>query len=924
MALADAGEAFVVEKPRPVILNADGPGARAGSSRALREAGFEVAEAASADEALALACQQPDLIVLDAGLPGLAGPELQRRLRADPATALIPVLYLADSYLEGQTAVESAPGPDGYLLKPVEAPALIATVGAMLRARQSEDAGRFLSEASAVLGASLDSRETLARITRLAVPTLGDLCLVYTAGDAGAITLVEAAHIGSTRGELLQGSLQQRSLDVQGGHPIAVAVRSGRSTLHATAPEALLELLADGAQNVLLLRAVPITSYMAVPLVVSGRVLGAIGFVSADAARPYGPADLALAEDLARRAALAIDHARLYEAERRARRAAELAGERTARLQALTASLAEALTPAQVAAVIVDQAVSAVSAASGYVALLHDDGSEFEMLGQTGYSRRIASNWQRFRANAGSPIADAARTGEPVWLESNRDWEERYPLLGSLRPSTGSVASALLPLKIEGRVIGGMGLNFPEARQFTADERAFLLALARHCAQALERARLYEAERQARATAEAAQRRLAFLAGASAVLSSSLDYAITLENAARLAVPALADWCFVDLVEDDDEVRRVAVCCADPAYEELAKALRNYPPRRETPEGAPKALRTGQSVLLATVPDDFLARATRNAEHLRLARAYNPTSLMYVPLLARGRTLGVLSLARTDPLRPYGSEDLHLVEDLARRAATAVDNARLHREAQEALRVRDEFLASASHDLKTPLTAIRGMTQILQRRAERLGGDAGTLQEVLGTIDTAVTRMSGLVGELLDLTRLETGRPLELNRERCDLAALVRSVAAEHQRLTHLHRVAVQIEPEGLSGLFDSARLERAFSNLLSNAVRYSPEGGAISVRLTREHGRSSLAVLRIQDEGIGVPAADLPRIFERFYRGSNVPGKIVGTGIGLSGVRQIVEQHGGSVHVESVEGRGSTFTIVLPLDDDEAEGRLR
>ncbi|HLZ70697.1 MAG TPA: GAF domain-containing protein [Dehalococcoidia bacterium] len=908
----------MIEKPRSVILNADGAAARAGSSRALREAGFEVTEAASAEEALALAARLPDLIVLDADLPGLAGSELQRHLRADPRTAPIPVLHLADSSREGQSAVEAAPGPDGYLLKPVASPALIATVGAMLRARQLEDAGRFLSEASAVLGASLDSRETLARIARLAVPALGELCLVYIPGASDPIGPVEAAHNGSVRAEVLLGAFRRCSLERESEHPIAVAMRSGRSVLYGGVSAAQLELLTEGADGEQSRHAVPITSYMAVPLRVNDRVLGAIGVVSADPQRPFGPSDLALAEDLARRAALAVDHARLYEAERRARRDAELASERTARLQALTASLAEAQTPAQVAAVIVDQAVSAVSASSGYVALLRDDGSEFEMLGQTGYSRRIASNWQRFRANAGSPIADAARTGEPVWLESNRDWEERYPLLGSLRPSTGSVASALLPLKLEGRVIGGMGLNFPEARQFTAEERAFLLALARQCAQALERTRLYEAERQARATAEAAQRRLAFLAGASAVLASSLDYATTLENAARLAVPALADWCFVDLVEEDDEVRRVAVCCADPADEDLARALRNYPPRRETPEGAPKALRTGQSVLLPIVPDDFLARATRDPEHLRLARAYNPTSIMYVPLLARGRTLGVLSLARTDPQRPYGPDDLRLAEDLARRAATAVDNARLHREAQEALRVRDEFLASASHDLKTPLTAIRGMTQILQRRAAKLAApDAGATREALGTIDTAVTRMSGLVGELLDLTRLETGRPLELNREICDLAALVHSVAAEHQRLTHLHRIDVQIAPQALYGLFDPARLERAISNLLSNAVRYSPDGGDVTVSLACEGEPERVAVLRIRDAGIGVPAADLPRIFDRFYRGSNVPGKIVGTGIGLSGVRQIVEQHGGSVHAESAEGNGSLFTIVLPLDAD-------
>src|SRR5579885_2150805 len=196
MVLADAGDQLVTGKARPVILNAAGTLGRAASSRALREAGFDVAEATTADEALALAGQRPDLIVLDAGLPGLAAPELQRRLRADPLTALIPVLHLADPPREGQDGA-LAPGSDGYLLKPVEPPVLIATVGAMLRARQIDDSGRVLSEASAVLGASLDSRETLARITRLAVPTLGDVCLAYSTVESDAIALLEAANIGS-------------------------------------------------------------------------------------------------------------------------------------------------------------------------------------------------------------------------------------------------------------------------------------------------------------------------------------------------------------------------------------------------------------------------------------------------------------------------------------------------------------------------------------------------------------------------------------------------------------------------------------------------------------------------------------------------------------------------------------------------------
>ena len=260
---------------------------------------------------------------------------------------------------------------------------------------------------------------------------------------------------------------------------------------------------------------------------------------------------------------------------------------------------------------------------------------------------------------------------------------------------------------------------------------------------------------------------------------------------------------------------------------------------------------------------------------------------------------------------------------LAGQAAVAIDNARLYQQAQQALRARDRFLATVSHDLRTPLTAIKGYAQVLRRAAARVAGPvAGRLDEGLTHIESTAGRMSGMVNELLDVARLELGQTLELDRARVDLTRLARR-AVESQPALAAERIVVRVEAgaEELVGRWDAARLERVLENLLSNAEKYSPDGGEIGVRLAREEDESGVwAVLAVEDRGIGVPAADLPHVFDRFYRATNASGRIPGSGLGLAGVRDVVERHGGRVTVESQEGKGSSFAVRLPLDPSAAE----
>ncbi|MBI3972755.1 MAG: PAS domain-containing sensor histidine kinase [Chloroflexi bacterium] len=242
-------------------------------------------------------------------------------------------------------------------------------------------------------------------------------------------------------------------------------------------------------------------------------------------------------------------------------------------------------------------------------------------------------------------------------------------------------------------------------------------------------------------------------------------------------------------------------------------------------------------------------------------------------------------------------------------------------EVRRAEAAKEALLAAVAHDLKNPLAAISGIVQVLQRRAAAGNLPPDRLQSWLSIISTSVARMTVQLNELMDVARFSQGQPLALDWRPTDLVALAQRVAAAQQQSTDIHTIRVEASEPNLVGNWDATRLERVIDNLLTNAVKYSPNGGDIVVTVRREPpvlGRrrgAPRAVLSVRDPGIGIPAEDLPRVFERFYRGANVQ-LVSGTGIGLSAARQIVEQHGGTISVKSREGAGSTFTVTLPLED--------
>jgi PAS domain S-box-containing protein len=761
--------------------------------------------------------------------------------------------------------------------------------------------------------------------------------------------------------------------------------------------------------------------------------------------------------------------AELLASEQRARQLAERALERLSRLQRVTAGLSEAVTPAEVASVVMDQGIAALEARAGRISLLDPDGVSVKVLAYSGYTQIR----DPMPLDARTPTNEVIRTGRPMFVPTFADVVARFPAVGAaVAPMIpGALASA--PLTVEGRVVGAMTLTFDGDREFQAVDRELLIALATQCAQALERSRLYELSLMIQEDLRRSRDQLAailggiaegvtvqdveghlvyandvaarlsgysaaddmistfpavappfelfdeagkafpfdnlpgrrllrgetprevvvqfrtvetgdwrwsildatpvrdgqgklqlvvnifrditerkrradaadFLVAASTILSATLELENSLPQVAELAVPRIADWCIIDLIAHDDNLpQRVAIAHAYPEDAELARGFRERRPGVNTAGGfVERVLRTGRGELIDnwSMAAEYLQ--PEDPERRRLFEGMQPRSWIVVPLRARGQTFGSVTLATSRSARRYNQFDFELAEDLATRAAFAIDNARLYREAyeqaehqsvlnvalretieerdramadlQKALRTRDEFLASASHDLKNPLASIKATAQLLERRLDRPDAlDLDRLREGLERVDAIATRAAGLVEELLDLARMQMGRPLDLERRPSDLVKLAMQAVDEHQHAAERHALRLITDETELIGMWDERRLARVLSNLLDNAVKYSPDGGEVELAVNRD---GDWAILEVRDHGIGIPEMDHDRVFERFQRASNVERRIGGTGIGLASARHIVDSHGGTIRVQSQEGSGATFVVRLPISTD-------
>jgi signal transduction histidine kinase len=307
-------------------------------------------------------------------------------------------------------------------------------------------------------------------------------------------------------------------------------------------------------------------------------------------------------------------------------------------------------------------------------------------------------------------------------------------------------------------------------------------------------------------------------------------------------------------------------------------------------------------------------------------RATGALAALAAPITAGDRRLGVLvAYAARAPI--FADSDLELVQLLADQAAIVLQSRFLiedlasARGREEADRLKDEFLASISHDLRNPLTAVRGVTQVLERRLERnVPIEPERLARSLANIRGSTAQMASLIDQMLDYARLQMDRPLELALRRMDLVELTRRTVERFAATSDRHRLVLDASAPALVGEWDEARLERVMQNLVANAIKYSPQGGDVVVQVAEESSAGRhWAVVTVTDPGLGIPADDLPYVFDRFHRGSNVA-DIPGSGLGLAAARQVLEQHGGSIEVSSTPGQGSTFVVRLPCGESSRE----
>ena len=402
---------------------------------------------------------------------------------------------------------------------------------------------------------------------------------------------------------------------------------------------------------------------------------------------------------------------------------------------------------------------------------------------------------------------------------------------------------------------------------------------------------------------------LKLLAQASDLLSATLDYETTLAQVAQLAVPTLADVCVVSTEEDDRASRRVEVAIAatiPPQHRELVKRLADDGWSRLMAQ----AVRREEPILIPDLPRAFRGMSEPDAEHQRIAETLKLKSIIIMPLQVREHSVGGVVMGYAHDQRAYDQTDLALAGELATRIALAVDNARLYHDAQAAIAARDTFLSVASHELKTPLTAMIGYAYLLQRTPNEGAAADRRARQAVDVIARQTQRLNRLIDELLDLTRLQRGQ-WDLQLEPLDLVPLIERIAAEAQFTTTNHRIEWAPAYDELIINGDEGRLEQVLQNLLNNAVKYSPGGGRIGVAVEVD---DHIAQISVTDQGIGIPQAAQTRLWEPFYRAANASQYSGGFGVGLFIVHEIVQRHGGAITVQSAEGEGSTFTVSLPL----------
>ena len=601
----------------------------------------------------------------------------------------------------------------------------------------------------------------------------------------------------------------------------------------------------------------------------------------------------------------------LRQQEAAAREAAHRAANYIVRLQALTSRLSEATSVEQVMQALFEQGLAPLGAIAGSLSLLDPSGQMLEVVQSLGYPETMLRRWRHMPLSQSVPLTDAVREARPRWLSSRADWLTPSP---HLQHETTNNAAAALPLLVKGRVLGAIGLSFSQVRSFNEDDRAFFTAVAHACAQAIDRAQLYEEERLATERVRTAAARLQVLAEASdAFGAANRDLPALFDAISQQVVRHLGDSCVLSLrAAEGDLLEHVAVRHVDPALQERVRQLLASIPVRVGQGLNGRVAQTGQSLFVPVVSQERLRNET-TPEYAAAAEHIPVSSCLIVPLRVQERIIGTVATTRTAPGHPFTQEDLRLLEELANKAALSIENARFFQQQQrdqEELRRRTEFeqqlIGIVSHDLRNPLGAITMAAGLLQASPGLNERQLKASQRIASSCE----RATRLIRDFLDFTQARLGTGIPLKRRPTDLDDVTRHVVDEVLQAHPERQVLVETGGD-CHGEWDPDRISQVLTNLVGNALAYSPPGTPVRVRTRSEPGS---ALLEIHNQGTPISPELLPRLFEPLTRGAPTSGQQSRSiGLGLYIVREIVRGHGGTVDVASATDTGTTFTVRLP-----------
>ncbi|NUQ21828.1 MAG: PAS domain S-box protein [Gemmatimonadaceae bacterium] len=811
--------------------------------------------------------------------------------------------------------------------------------------RKAEDRALLLAEAGRVIHGSLDREKTLETIVRLAVPALADWCVVDLLERQGAHRIV-ALHASPGKQPLLDELHRFAPNLERSDAPVARVIRSGRPLLIEQWTAQWTAAKATSAAHAKLLDTLEPRSAAIVPILGNdGAVLGAMSFFAADSGRRYGESDLRTAEALAFRASTALENARLYGEVVESRRLLE---EQALELELQTQQLQDQATELESQRDELEQQAAEMEAVNEE---LHRVNEELVV------ANDATRATERFVRGILEAIADP-------FVVHDAEWRFRYinEAAGKTFARAGHDVNELVGRVLWEEYPDLIGTRFEE-RMRRASEAQTTVVFEEYYPKGgtWSEMRCYPLPDGGVATIwkdvtdqKRAEETLHYLSRVSEILGSSLDYENTVQSVAELVVPKLADWCAVDLIAAPGRISRIAVAHVDPQKVALAHALwERYPPNLDLPNGLGEVLRTGLPEMYPEIPDELLVAGAVDEEHLRISRELGLTSAIIVPLTAHERVLGAMTLASAESGRRYADPDLALAGEIARRAALAIDNARLYRAslaardqleqnseeletineelhaanlalaektriadearhaAEEANHAKAQFLAHMSHELRTPLNAIGGYAQLLEIG---IHGPVNEAQlEALQRIQRSQRHLLGLINDVLNFAKLESGH-VDYRIAPFPIAPLITGVEA--LVAPQLAAKSLRYECGGADAALlvdaDPEKVQQILLNLLSNAIKFTGRGGLVRVSAVAD---GDDAVITVADSGIGVPSDKRDAIFEPFVqlaRGSGISGH-EGTGLGLAISRDLARAMQGDLTLRSSSGEGSVFEVRLP-----------